>query len=623
MATNRYTDITPAVYDPMSMQEIMMAPMLKRKQHDQVSADLSALDAELAKIDPLEVHTEYAKAERAKLADQIQQQAETLASQGYNNNTASNLLKFNRQFQETISPTGSIGRVNNAKKVYLKNFEDYIENATKNKGWSREDAIRNWNQYEKQNYTGFDSEGNVVNIGQFGAPEKVDLMQKLKDVKSILGEQVVKEISNGNYSFARQEDGSLAVVNKNGRRIETSNAPNIQNALNMLQNELYDPNSAWSQSIKFEGLDPTSYVSQINSGMNAMLTNKVTDNRTQSISFAGVKNTKDIEEESNIPSVTEPVTEFNTGRANLSSSLSKIGTEKSSKKLKQYIGRIGSTGPGGFYKGDTSGDIFTEKDLSKSELQEYDVMYNAMVNSGLIDKSKPKFAKENITQIQQYIDNTKDFSYSNKILKPTAVDNDLQKPLVFTPKKGYDMSTHLTQEVSSGRRTMIDKNTQEKIDLKDYPGAKIEYVGMVSPSNVLTKNDKTTLNDDSFVIPHVVQIVYKDGNVEKRKEVYMDRDAEEMKKPEFKASKVIKNVTLNGKKAPGLINKYSGSELGDVNLKEIQTQYVPEQNGYIVKYTAKNGGDFMKTDGNGQPLIISEEQLQNEIYEVYNKASKK
>ena len=388
----------------------------------------------------------------------------------------------------------------------------------------------------------------------------------------------------------------------------------------MLNSELSDPNSAWRQSIQFEGLDPLTYQNQINRGMNSMLTNKVTDNRTQSLSFSGVKNSKDVEENSDVPSVTEPVVEFNTGRTGLSSSLSKIGTDKAAFKNYETVGE-GSVLAGTKYQ--DKGGKFTEKDLSKSELQQYDTMYNAMVNSGIIDSSKPKFSKENINQINQYLQNTKDFSYSNKILKPTAVDNDLQKPLVFVPKKGYDMTTHLTQEVNSGRRQMVDKNTQEKIKLEDYPNAKIEYVGMVSPTNVITKNDKTTLNDDSFVIPHVVQIVYKEDGVEKRKEVYMDRDSEEMKKPEFKASKVIKNITLTGKQAPGLINKYSGAELGDVNLKQIETQYVPEQNGYIVKYTAKNGGDFMKTDTNGQPLIISEEQSQNEIYEVYNRASKK
>lgn len=288
---NRYTKTEPARFDPMSLQEMMLVPAYKRQQHDTLDESRSLLETNLAQYDSLDVHSDLLKTEQQKLYDKLQAQTELLNKEGFNPNSKSQFLKLNKEYQQAISPTGPIGKIQGAKKAYAQTFNDYIEDAVKNKKWSREDAIRNWNRFVKDNYTGFDERGNVTNIGQYGAPEKIELMQKLKDVKSILGEQVVKELTAGNYSFARQEDGSLAVVNKSGRRIETSNSPNIQSAMNMLSSELSDPNSAWNQSIMFEGVDPLKYQEQVVNGLNAMVTTKVQDNRSQNISFSGVENT--------------------------------------------------------------------------------------------------------------------------------------------------------------------------------------------------------------------------------------------------------------------------------------------------------------------------------------------
>jgi hypothetical protein len=603
-----------SAYDPLSLQEVLMAPVMKRQQHDQTSAQLGALEAELAKIDPLDVHNEYAKAERAKLADKINQQAELLNKQGYTNNTKGDLLKFNREFQETISPTGTIGQINQAKVVHDQLYKDWMSTEEAKKA-GPEVATQRWLEHRKKYADDFGLNQKVKPIGQMVAPKFQDLEADIKDFMTGLGETTKGWITKNGYGFDEGPEGTLIMVTETGKRVTSDNVKQIESATQRLAEKWIKENAPGREWADFTSTDKNYIINQINLAAGSKIKTKVDDSLSTGRTWKGDLKKKE-EENSNVPSVTEPVVEFNNNKTNLASSLNKLGQYKPSVTNV----RITSTGPGGFNtKESAANGVYTEKDLSKSELEYYDTMYNAMKNSGQIDAKEPKFSKANVTKIQQYIKNTQNYSFSNKILKPTAVDNNLQKPLVFTSKKGTDMNTHLLQEVSSGRRTLIDKDSQKTIDLSKYPNYKVEYVGMVSPDNVLTKNDKTTFNDDSFVLPHVVQITYKEGGVEKRKEVYMDRDSEEIKKPEFKASKTIKNITLKGKQAPGLINKYEDKTLNEIGLKEIESVYVAEQDGYIVKYKKANGETYQETDDNGNPLVLPSEYVQNQIYEMYDR----
>lgn len=307
MAINRYSTLTPSQFNPLSLEEVMLVPSMKRKQHDQLLANQEAIRQKLTEVDPLDVHQEEAIRLREDMNNKLDQQALQLSQQGVNPNSQSDFLALNREYQNLIGPTGRIGQINEAKKVYAENFKNYLEDATKNKKWSRELALENWYKNHHNKYTGYGDENNIVNIGQYGAPEKVELMTKLKDVKSILGEQVVNEIAAGNYSITPGPNGSMQIVNRNGRRIETSNAPNIQNALSMLSSELYDPNSNWNKSLLFENRTPEqmlrvskdgkSYEGELMSGLNTMLTTKVTDNRSKNASLSGYKNQADWDEQ--------------------------------------------------------------------------------------------------------------------------------------------------------------------------------------------------------------------------------------------------------------------------------------------------------------------------------------
>jgi len=290
MATsiNRYSQITPSAYNPMTLQEVMIAPQMMRMRHDQADQALINLQSELAKVDPLDVHLEEANRVRSDINSQVYSQADKLAKEGFNSNILSDIRRTNRNLTDLMSPTGRLGQINNAKKVYQQNFNEYVEDATKNKGWSRERALQNWQVNRQLPYSGFDQSGNIVNIGQYGAPKKIETLEKLKSVKDLLGEQVVKEIGNSGYQLLPQQDGSIVMVDRSGRRIETSNSPNLQNALNLLQQQVNDPE--WRNSIQFEGIDPNAVNNEIIYGINSMLKTDVKDNRDTSASLHGYEN---------------------------------------------------------------------------------------------------------------------------------------------------------------------------------------------------------------------------------------------------------------------------------------------------------------------------------------------
>ena len=48
-ASNRYSQITPSQFNPLSLEEVMMVPMMKRQQHDTLNAKIESQIAELAK----------------------------------------------------------------------------------------------------------------------------------------------------------------------------------------------------------------------------------------------------------------------------------------------------------------------------------------------------------------------------------------------------------------------------------------------------------------------------------------------------------------------------------------------------------------------------------------------
>ena len=143
---NRYDVASVAKFNPLSYQEIMAAPLAMRQKHDNA---ILAAEALRIKTDPYSKHYNRALELKQQMDNEIAKNVDILNKEGYNPTTFQNITKLNRQYQDMISPTGEIGQINNAKIVYDKAKEDFIQDAAK-QNIGRDRAINLWK--EKTNY---------------------------------------------------------------------------------------------------------------------------------------------------------------------------------------------------------------------------------------------------------------------------------------------------------------------------------------------------------------------------------------------------------------------------------------------------------------------------------------
>ena len=124
---NRYTSITPSQFSPLSLEEIMLVPAMKRKQHDDTVKGLEEIRAKLANVDPEDKYFEEAVKLREQLNNKLSSQVEQINTEGFNPNSTGQFLAMNREYQDMMSPTGKLGMINQEKK----NTQAYIENYRK------------------------------------------------------------------------------------------------------------------------------------------------------------------------------------------------------------------------------------------------------------------------------------------------------------------------------------------------------------------------------------------------------------------------------------------------------------------------------------------------------------
>jgi hypothetical protein len=112
---NRYDSGSVSNFNPLSFQELSIAPMMQRQKHDEAIAKADALRI---KADPLPVHLNRAVELKNQMDNEIAKNVDELNTNGYNPTTFQNIKKLNRQYNDLISPTGEIGQINAAKQVY-------------------------------------------------------------------------------------------------------------------------------------------------------------------------------------------------------------------------------------------------------------------------------------------------------------------------------------------------------------------------------------------------------------------------------------------------------------------------------------------------------------------------
>ena len=235
---NRYDVASVAKFSPLSFNELAAAPTMMRQKHD---ASIAAAEALRIKANPLDKHLARALEIKNQMDAEIANNVDTLNKEGYNPTTFQNITKLNRQYQDMISPTGEIGQINNAKIVYDKAQEDFIQDAAK-QNIGRDRAINLWK--EKTNYyTGFGEDGkSITNVSPQGVAAYQDYTKDKQVAHSILGKTVQGVSSQGHHLEVDKQTGGVWEITRNGKRVKSDNTRQVEAALKSTLDKWDNPN---------------------------------------------------------------------------------------------------------------------------------------------------------------------------------------------------------------------------------------------------------------------------------------------------------------------------------------------------------------------------------------------
>lgn len=264
MAVNRYTRLTPTTYNPRTLQELMIAPSYMRKQHDLADEAIGAYETEIAKVDPLSVHSDLAMEEQKRLYDELSGYADELATSGFSNYNKSNLIRFNKKYQSAISPTGTLGKINAAKQQFNQEKANYINSAIK-LGYSPEAAGANWEKHAAAYEQGFDGTS-ITNINSLYAPEYVNAVEeahKLFKSAGLTSTDIAQLTESKLITNDPNIPGSYILTTKGKREMSGNNRKQLEAALDYINNQILNPNSTTYKSIIHQGKDPNNIINEV------------------------------------------------------------------------------------------------------------------------------------------------------------------------------------------------------------------------------------------------------------------------------------------------------------------------------------------------------------------------
>lgn len=614
MAFNRYDTISTSTYDPRSLQETLMVPMMRRQQHDEANKQVYTQLGELDKINPLDKHYNEAQRIKAELTSKINSQAEKLATEGFNVNTTSDLFKTNRDVQEMYSPTGKVGQINAAKIAYDKDSAEYLKNATA-LGHSPEVVQRNLKLIQdKYNQSPvYDDKGRVISMSIDAMPPKyIDHISRarefFKDAK--MSSSMIDQLAS---SIESDGKGGSYVLSKGAKQKYGSNLPQLQAAVDFLNNEINNPNSDVGKSLKYGFKTPKEAIEDIRRMSPIYNQSEVERGFTSQISnYNPASETKT--KETAVPTgIMDPSSTRTIGEELKSVDFSKIGTKyghsttgSSPSVAGSGTGTVQSNGNG----------TYNYKDILKDPITQslYEGSYRKLVKAGKIPAGSNINSPENAKKIGFYMNNHLRIpTVANDIIRPDISPNAEMFMGNFAKKSGSERNFSLNQEVQAGFRDVLDPDTGIVYKKKDFEkggkaeGYKLEYVGYDSPVNA--RGSKFGNSKEQSVMPHRAILKDADGKVVNGN-VSVSRTKQEIESPEFKKAYEINKTYIGALSNLGewVIPKgvYSGSK----RLKEFRVRY------------NEDGTISMKKGTNGQPENMSLADYQNNMDAIMSDQSK-
>jgi hypothetical protein len=259
MAMNRFSRPGKvAAYQPMSFQELAFAPIQMRQREDRLLDAKDQIQSELNNFKGMDQYNE----ETSEYINQLQQRADSLAEkiqkEGAGNFAYSSELRgLRNDYGKFMSETG-VGGMSSALKNNIDQQKTAFWKVGNEKGWPQERIEANWQkelqkigQQLPKNLK--DHKGSLPQIQVGLPPNKVDM-----ELKAAKAAQIIGYVTQ-NYGELKEVNGE--VLDSRGQVV--TNKPGVAAWMDLMQNEIYNPNSDLRRHIDFEGSDPKEYENKL------------------------------------------------------------------------------------------------------------------------------------------------------------------------------------------------------------------------------------------------------------------------------------------------------------------------------------------------------------------------
>ena len=585
---NRYSQITTSEFNPLSFQEIMVAPLAMRQKHD---ASIAQAEAMRIKANPLDKHLSRALEIKNQMDAEIDKNVDTLNKEGYNPTTFQNITKLNRQYQDMISPTGEIGIINAAKVAEAKAKEDFMKNADKSFGQNV--LEQRWLEHRQKyaDINGRDKDGKIINIDNLGSPKYVDLDTGIRDVLSTLGSTTKEKLLNSGLHFKNTDYGPV-MVNAQGSVVTETNDKQLDDALNALKTRFINKTGEGRISRDFEGRTSDEDLAYINSRISAA--NVYKQNKDYKTNYDMIPTGSGPDDGGRTPGGGVFGEDYNTkevgGKNQDYSEIERIGKSKTESNI---IGYDQTTHQPIYSKDPVKTSIKSDEIKDPRIKASYNNAFkNATTGKGImldgklvhLSKTYQKLGKDDprvAAQILRSIRQNPAITLTSKLLTTNQVLND-QGFVAGLGTTADDVDKNIRRQLqrndASGRK-LVDPETGKTISwndaAKEYGFENINdvnYQGQISAHNWEEDNDK--LGSNSSFSPHVVTIKDKNGKWHSFKTTRLNSDnigGNVARQNDL--TKNYRNATMN-------YGDFVDFESSSNNLKGIKVKYNPNEQEY-------------------------------------------
>lgn len=620
MATNRYTNLSQAKFNPMSFQELSVLPFSQRQKHDAASAQ--AEQAAIIESQRMGADEEVVSGAINNYQSKVDDYINRLDSEGFSNTTKSDIKDLVRERKDLMSPTGIVGRKQAQYDRYAANMkqldkdkkdisvykyralqnkavEDY-NNAIKNdpnasyqdvlavKDYDYQKEARQiakdvqgnpriltqfgftpiqgapgqyWNSKTQTKYTG---EGDISNTIQSILGQNQDVQADLYQRKELglLGDATPQDfLKNIGDSF-----NSYGVYQQNKSRSGFTNQMELDSAKRKVDEDILKGN------LNFEK-KPQAYLKIEKDHTIGVLNNILNGKVHESVKYLK-------------PSYSEHRNDMKTYNR-----LMKIYNEQKNKV----------------------GNKFNINDLNESEKNNYTDIYNGLIKTGKIDSDSKIDSDESIKAVKDYYESQGNvYKFQNKLITDGFTTNYSNKTVGIKASNPQKITESILNNADS--REFYNTKTNEVLSYKqmiDKGYLSDDYSENLKNNNVVGYYDvestfKNIIGSDkskAFASPYSMKS--KSGD-----EFLVSRSASELESPAYQADADYGEIFTKSELYPNIPHTYTtpdGKQFDVIYDKDINTYYLDTPN--------PNGGKYKD---NGALEIGDKAKLKNLFKTIYD-----